>query len=198
MLDLCLNVCLLCIRSSALGGLRRHGLFAFLSTCCPSLQTCMECRAVGIVSSADVQAVLGHLQALAGSTSSPLKVHETVLRHGTPTVASLRIRTPLNQDDTTGTRSAGVQLTDWPEAFVQPATCTCRSDVRHESKYMASREARKLPASVRTVTSSSCSTDGCYRFWAALGYAVDHELIMDGCSFLIYQEGHQVRASLGV
>lgn len=129
---------------------------------------------MGIVSSADVQAVLGHLQALAGSTSSPLKVHETVLRHGTPTVASLRIRTPLNQDDTTGTRS----------------------DVRHESKYMASREARKLPASVRTVTSSSCSTDGCYRFWAALGYAVDHELIMDGCSFLIYQEGHQVRVAL--
>ena len=70
--------------------------------------------------------------------------------------------------------------------------------MRHESKYMASREARRLPASVRTVTSSSCSTDGCHEFWAALGYAVDHELIMDGCSFLIYQEGHQVRASLGV
>ena len=76
--------------------------------------------------------------------------------------------------------------------------CTCRSDVRHESKYMASREARKLPASVRTVTSSSCSTDGCNKFWAALGYAVDHELIMDGCSFLIYQEGHQVRVSSGL
>ena len=66
---------------------------------------------MGIVSSADVQAVLGQLQALAGSAGSPLKVHETVLRHGTPTVARLRIRTPLNQDDTAGTRSAaGVQL----------------------------------------------------------------------------------------
>ena len=88
-------------------------------------------------------------------------------------------------------------LTDGPHTMVQFATHTCRSDVRHESKYMAGREARKLPASVRTVTSSSCSTDSCHRFWAALGYAVDHELIMDGSSFLVYQEGHQVRASLG-
>ena len=78
------------------------------------LLTCMECHAVGLVSSADVQAVLGQLQALAGSAGCALKVHETVLRHGTPTVASLRIRTPLNQDDTVGTRSAAsVQLDRW-------------------------------------------------------------------------------------
>ncbi|KAJ7556403.1 hypothetical protein O6H91_05G081600 [Diphasiastrum complanatum] len=120
----------------------------------------MECVVQGIIETQHVEALQVLLQGLCGGRQEKLKIHEICLKSGTNLgveASEVHLLCSLSQTDPVWT-------------------------VRHVGGPMRGAGAEQLPAHVRSVLESSISSNA-LRFFYALGYKMDYELVRIGYVF---------------
>ncbi|XP_068668820.1 mediator of RNA polymerase II transcription subunit 18 [Aristolochia californica] len=132
----------------------------------------MECVVQGIIETQHVEALEILLQGLSGVPKERVKVHELCLKSGTNlgVVASeVRLLCDLEQP-----------MPSWT--------------VRHVGGAMRGAGAEQISVLVRTMVESKASKN-VLRFFYALGYKLDHEILKIGFAFN-FQRGAQIRVTV--
>ncbi|KAJ3679016.1 hypothetical protein LUZ60_017027 [Juncus effusus] len=131
----------------------------------------MECVVQGIIETQHVEALEILLQGLCGVPKQRVRVHELCLKSG-PNIISSEVRV----------------LCD----LAQP---TPAWSVRHIGGAMRGSGADQLSVLVRTVTESKVS-NSVLRFFYAIGYKLDHEVLKTGFAFKFESRGAHLTVSV--